>query len=251
MIATVLVVGAVVSWYAFRMSSGPAAQPVAAATGHKQVSAPAKPPFDFYLLALTVHPAFCADGRAHMRECRARSQRPLVIHGLWPENLAPRTYPRDCPTHRLELDPALEVELADWMPGIAANLHEHEWRKHGGCSGLDDDEFFRRSIDLARVLDGALGARLTTLAGETTTPEALREYADLHEPGIGSTFTLHCRTLRDAPPELRGQPFLVEIRQCVDNDGPGGTPGTLLDCARLPRHDQGCGSEFRIAGGRT
>lgn len=251
MIATVLVVGAVVSWYAFRMSSESAAHPVATATGHERVAAPGRPAFDFYLLALTVHPAFCADGRSHMQECRARSPRPLVIHGLWPENLAPGKYPRDCPTHALDLDPALEVELADWMPGIAASLHEHEWRKHGGCSGLDDDEYFRRSIDLARVLDRALGARLTTLAGEAVTPEELREFADLNEPGIGATFTLHCRPLRGAPPELRAQPFLVEIRQCVDNDGPGGAPGTLLDCARLPRHDQGCGSEFRIAGVRT
>ncbi len=242
-----LVVGAVVAWYAWRMSGDSAAHPIATATGHGPAAPAARPAFDFYLLALTVHPAFCADGRAHIPECRARSPRPLVIHGLWPENLAPRTYPRDCPARALDLDPALEQELADWMPGLVANLHEHEWKKHGGCSGLDDDEYFRRTIDLARVLDGALGAKLTTLAGETTTPEELRDVAEAYEPGIGATFTLHCRTLRDAPPGRRGQPFLVEIRQCVDNDGPGGAPGTLLDCARLPRHDQGCGSEFHIA----
>jgi ribonuclease I len=233
------------------MSGGSAAHPVATTAGHVPAATPLNPTFDFYLLALTVHPAFCADAREEIPECRARAARPLVIHGLWPENLEPRTYPRDCPTHALDLEPALEQELSDWMPGMAANLHEHEWRKHGGCSGLEDDEYFRRSIDLARVLDGALGAKLTTLAGETTTAEALREVADLYEPGIGATFTLHCRTLRGAPPDQRRQPFLVEIRQCVDNDGPAGAPGTPLDCARLPRHDQGCGPEFRIAGGRA
>lgn len=246
----VLVVGAVVAWYAFRLDRDPAARPVATETAHRPVAAPGKPAFDFYLLALTVHPAFCADGRTNIPECRARGSRPLVIHGLWPENATPRTYPRDCPAKPLDLDPALEQELAEWMPGMAANLHEHEWKKHGGCSGLDDDEYFRRSIDLARAIDGALGARLTTLAGETATAEELREVADLYEPGIGATFTLHCRTLRGAPPEQREQPFLVEIRQCIDNDGPAGAPGTLLDCARLPRHDQGCGAEFRIASPR-
>src|SRR4051812_33667129 len=52
--------------------------------------------FDFYLLALTVHAAFCADGHRQLGECRRSSNWPLVIHGLWPENREPRTYPRDC-----------------------------------------------------------------------------------------------------------------------------------------------------------
>jgi ribonuclease T2 len=250
-----LVVGALAAWFLARESADttednvvPAQGPVASARPVANAGA-----FDFYLLALTVHPAFCADGRAQMPECRARAARPLVIHGLWPEKLAPGKYPRDCPAQALRLDAALEIELAEWMPGMAEDLHEHEWQKHGGCSGLDDDDYFRRSIDLARTLDGALGAKLTTLAGQGTTAEALREAADLFQPGIGSTFTLHCRTLRGAPPGQREQAFLVEIRQCVDNDGPDGAPGTLLDCARLPRYDQGCGAEFRIAAprGRT
>ena len=133
------------------------------------------------------------------------------------------------------------------MPGMAANLHEHEWREHGGCSGLDDDEYFRRSIDLARGLDVALRAKLTTLAGGEATAAELREMADLYQPGFGATFTLHCRTLSDAPPGLREQAFLFEVRQCVDNDGPGGAPGTLLDCASVQRRDQGCGESFWIA----
>ncbi len=117
-------------------------------------------------------------------------------------------------------------------------LHEHEWREHGGCSGLDDDVYFQRTLDLARELDAALGARLTTLAGRDTSAAELRETADLFQPGIGATFTLHCRTLRGSG----NTPVLVEVRQCVDNDGPGGAPGTLLDCARVKRRDQGCGA---------
>ena len=53
---------------------------------------------------------------------------------------------------------------------------EHEWREHGGCSGLDDDLYFSRALELARAVDAALGARLTTLAGrDTTADEAARE----------------------------------------------------------------------------
>ena len=127
------------------------------------------------------------------------------------------------------------------------DLHEHEWREHGGCSGLDDDEYFRHALELARGVDAALGARLTTLAGEETTAAALREIADLFHPGLGATLTFHCRTLRDAP---SAQPHLIEVRQCVDNDGPKGAPQTPLDCATVKRRDQGCGQHFRIAGAR-
>lgn len=214
----------------------------------QQPAPPAKTSgFDFYLMALTAHSAFCADGHSRQQECRTSGNRPLVIHGLWPERNEPRTYPRNCPAPPLQLDSALAQRLEDFMPGMADNLHEHEWREHGGCSGLDDDEYFRHALELAREVDAALAARLTTLAGEETTPAALREIADLFHPGLGATLTFHCRVLRDS---TSGQPYLIEVRQCVDNDGPNGAPQTPLDCATVKRRDQGCGQHFRIAGAR-
>jgi ribonuclease T2 len=199
--------------------------------------------FDFYLLAMTVHAAFCADGHERKAECRARGERPLVIHGLWPENLEPRTYPHDCPVPGLSLDPLLEQQLGELMPGMEDHLHEHEWREHGGCSGLDDDDYYRRTLELARTVDAALAAKLTTLAGQETDAVALRETAEMFHPGIGPTLTFHCRTLRGTG----NVPVLFEVRQCVDNDGPGGAPGTLLDCSTVRRRDQGCGRSFLIA----
>ncbi len=199
--------------------------------------------FDFYLLAMTVHSAFCADGHERKAECRARGQRPLVIHGLWPENLEPRTYPHDCPVPNLSLDPMLEQQLGELMPGMADHLHEHEWREHGGCSGLDDDDYFQHTLELARTIDAALAAKLTTLAGRETDANELRETAELFRPGIGPTLTFHCRTLRGSGKV----PVLFEVRQCVDNDGAAGAPGTLLDCSTVQRRDQGCGRSFLIA----
>src|SRR5262245_62109503 len=99
--------------------------------------------FGFYLLALSLHPAYCRYRNQRMRECRAGGHPARVIHGLWPERLEPRTYPHDCPAPPLDLDDELERQLADFMPGMLDGLHEHEWREHGGCSGLDDDTYFR------------------------------------------------------------------------------------------------------------
>jgi ribonuclease I len=210
--------------------------------------APAGAAFDFYLMAMTMHPAFCADGNARRQECRTGGRRPLVIHGLWPERLKPRTYPRDCPVPPLDIEPALALELADLMPGMSDGLHEHEWRTHGGCSGLDDDAYYRHSVALARTVDSALAAKLTTLAGRETTAGELRGVADLFSPGLGRTLTFHCRTLRGGKSP---RPYLIEVRQCVDNDGAGGAPRTALACASVKLRDQGCGSSFMIAGAES
>lgn len=205
-----------------------------------------KADFDFYLLALSAHAAFCADGHSRKKECRGESP-PISIHGLWPERIEPRTYPHDCQGPRLALGSDLARRLAPLMPGMSDGLHEHEWREHGTCSGLDDDEYFGLMLVMASRIDAALGARLTTLRGERTSAAALREYADASQRGLGATLTFHCRTLRDAPPERRREPYLMEIRQCVDDDGPQGRPGRSIGCATVNRRDQGCGAGFRIA----
>jgi ribonuclease T2 len=241
----VLVLGALLAWFSGRGPDPPADVPRVSPARKISNARPAQAgaSFDFYLLALTWHPAFCADRRG-ASECRSDAHRPLVIHGLWPERFEPRTYPQDCQAPALQLDAGLEQRLADFMPGMSAGLHEHEWRKHGGCSGLDDDVYYSRALELARGVDAALGARLTTLTGRETTPQELRETANQFRPGVGATLTLHCRTLRGSG----DRPVLIEVRQCVDNDGPGGAPGTLLDCGALRRRDQGCGASFLIVG---
>ena len=218
----VLLVAALAAAY-FRREEPPARPEAENPATHEQKRSARTASFDFYLMAMTVHPAFCAEN-ARRRECTGGNPRPLVIHGLWPERMEPRTYPHDCPAPALDLDPALALELADFMPGMADGLHRHEWKTHGGCSGLDDDDYYRHALDLARRVDGALRAILTTRAGGETTASELRGIADMFSPGLRRTLTFHCRTLRDGPSR---RPYLIEVRQCVDNDGPGS--GTAID----------------------
>jgi ribonuclease I len=255
-IALVLaVIGALVAWYQAREKGTRPADPPPIREETREVENPVpRPPgaraadFDFYLMVMSLHSAFCADGHERKPECGVPPPRPLVIHGLWPERLQAGAYPHDCPAPRLDLAPALAAELDDYMPGMRADLHEHEWRKHGGCAGLDDDEFFGDALGLARTLDSALAASLTTLAGRETRARDLRDVADRFRAGLGATLVFQCRTLRDAPAAQRRRPFLIEVRQCVDDDGPNGAPGTPLDCATVNRRDQGCGGSFLIAG---
>src|SRR5262245_61034152 len=93
-VLAVVLLGALLAWFSLRE------HPDVPKRDNRAVPASNPEPrtsFDFYLLALTLHPAFCADGHQGKRECSAGGHRLLVIHGLWPERLQPRTYPHDCP----------------------------------------------------------------------------------------------------------------------------------------------------------
>src|SRR5262245_13220062 len=123
------ILGSLLAWYwQHEPGQAPAGDPSRAAkpAAAASAAAPAKPArakFDFYLMAMSVQAAYCADGHQHTAECRATGQWPLVIHGLWPENLEPRTYPHDCPAPKLALDPMLGQRLQELMPGMAGGLH--------------------------------------------------------------------------------------------------------------------------------
>lgn len=102
-------------------------------------AAPERPdtPFDFYVLALSWSPSYCAvEGPdANRQQCEAEPAREFVVHGLWPQNES--GWPEFCPLD--EDDRFVPEELArqylDIMPSVG--LIGHQWRKHGSCTGLD------------------------------------------------------------------------------------------------------------------
>ncbi|MDW8257828.1 MAG: hypothetical protein RML32_00120, partial [Gammaproteobacteria bacterium] len=221
-------------------------------SAHRGAIASAPPvAFDFYLLSLTAEAAWCADGNEREPQCRAvdarlAAERPLVLHGLWPENTAPDTYPSFCAATALDLESGLRRELEYWMPGIASGLAEHEWRKHGSCTGLDDDRYFREALRLTQRVARAFQPALRRYAGGRVAAATLRAQLAKVDAELPESVYFVCKNLRTADPQLRGRPYLVELRVCVDNDGVGGAPQSLLQCASVARRDQGCGSEFWI-----
>lgn len=97
--------------------------------------------FDYYVLALSWSPSYCAaEGEdANRQQCGASRPYGFIVHGLWPQ--FERGYPSNCPTDRPLDVPVEEVrQLYDIMP--SAGLIRHQWKKHGTCSGLSRHDFF-------------------------------------------------------------------------------------------------------------
>ncbi|NBN63295.1 ribonuclease T2 family protein [Pannonibacter tanglangensis] len=102
--------------------------------------------FDFYVLALSWSPTYCATAgaRADPQQCRAARPFRFIVHGLWPQH--ERGWPDFCALPR-ENQPSREIVegLFDIMP--SRGLIQHQWRKHGSCTGLSAAAYF----DLTRA----------------------------------------------------------------------------------------------------
>lgn len=96
--------------------------------------------FDYYMLALSWAPDFCAlpSGPKDPRECGKGRKVNFVVHGLWPQNEQSRG-PEHCGSASPVSQDIVRVML-NYMP--SESLIQHEWTNHGTCSGLSAADYF-------------------------------------------------------------------------------------------------------------
>lgn len=184
--------------------AGPAGQAVPEASG-----------FDFYVLALSWSPSYCAaEGEeASRQQCRSQRNYAFVVHGLWPQ--FERGYPDTCDTDRPDVDRAMLRTLYDIMP--SAGLIRHQWRKHGTCSGLPQADYF----DVLRAARGSVvvpAAYEDVADSRTVDPDAVESDFLKANPGLppdGVAVTCDGRYLREVRICMSKQ---LEFRSCPEVD---------------------------------
>lgn len=151
---------AVAAWFGLDLKGLTGGGEIPAATAPAEPAPPASPPgepapaqppkaearpvppgdFDYYVLALSWSPSYCEAEATERDKLQCGGGRPFhfVVHGLWPQN--ERGYPEDCPTDAPRVPDALVDEMLDIMP--SRGLVGHEWRSHGTCSGLGQEDYF-------------------------------------------------------------------------------------------------------------
>ena len=99
--------------------------------------------FDYYVLALSWSPNWCAvEGDAKgSDQCDARHDHGWILHGLWPQ--FHRGWPSYCRTSEAAPSRRMTREMADIMG--TSGLAWHQWKKHGTCSGLDAAGYYALS----------------------------------------------------------------------------------------------------------
>jgi ribonuclease T2 len=99
--------------------------------------------FDYYVLSLSWSPTWCAlEGDARgSPQCDDDRDLGWVLHGLWPQYET--GWPSNCPTTHRNPSRADTGAMADIMG--TSGLAWYQWQKHGRCSGLSAEDYYRLS----------------------------------------------------------------------------------------------------------
>lgn len=97
--------------------------------------------FDYYVLALSWSPTFCALTGAARDDPQCDRALGWMLHGLWPQY--DDGWPSFCPTDARNPTRADTDAMADIMGSGGSAWYQ--WKKHGRCSGLTSRAFFRLS----------------------------------------------------------------------------------------------------------
>lgn len=147
--------------------------------------------FDYYVMSLSWSAAWCAlEGDARDDpQCDNGRGLTFVLHGLWPQYES--GWPSYCRTGENDPTRAETAGMADIMGGAGAAFYQ--WKKHGRCSGLSSQAFFRTARDaFDRV---ALPDVFENVARPLTLPATVVEDAFLEaNPGLArDQITITCK----------------------------------------------------------
>lgn len=161
--------------------------------------------FDYYVLALSWTPNWCADEGDRRRDDRCRTGAGLGwgLHGLWPQH--ERGWPQYCRTTHRDPTRAETAAMGQFMG--SSGLAWHQWQKHGRCSGLSAQEYFIASAKaMGRV---KLPDVFEKLQKSVTLPARVVEEAFLEaNPGMTRDMvTVTCKSRA-----------IQEVRVCLTRD---------------------------------
>lgn len=161
--------------------------------------------FDYYVLALSWSPTWCAleGDRRRADQCDARHDHGFILHGLWPQR--ERGWPSYCQTAERPPSRRMTGEMSDIMG--SGGLAWHQWKKHGSCTGMSARDYYR----LSRVAYGQINRPelLRQLTREVKVPAHVIEEAFLEaNPGLTrQQVTVTCKARR-----------IAEVRICLTRD---------------------------------
>lgn len=178
--------------------------------------------FDYWLLALSWSPEYCASSEARPGSRQCAQPREFVVHGLWPQY--ERGYPEFCDT-QTRVSERTADRLAPLVPD--RGLVFHQWKKHGSCSGLDVDAYFAQLERAARAVRIPSQALAQAGSERTSRAELEREFLALN-PGLDAdAIVFQCRS-----------GYLREVRVCFDR--------ALRPRACGPDVREGCGQALNV-----
>jgi ribonuclease T2 len=159
--------------------------------------------FDYYLLSLSWAPNYCAGHPTdHSSECRHGGHTAFVLHGLWPQaNSGPP--PMACSTAP-PVAAATVDHMLNFMP--SRGLIQHEWEKHGTCSGLSAQDYFARVEQSFKSVHVPDQYQSLNHDQQFEVPDIEKQFADANR-APQQAFRVSCHAAE-----------LVSVEVCLDKD---------------------------------
>jgi ribonuclease T2 len=180
---------------------------VSASTVKTTVSAPlaSQAKFDFYVLALSWSPDYCAtDGQNDAQQCSIGKKLGFVLHGLWPNY--ERGYPEYCSTQKMP--PDVRAKFPNLYP--SSKLYDHEWEKHGTCSGLSPESYLELSKTLKNSVQSPAAYRTPENPFRSTSKQLKSDFTFTNPALFDASLAVYCSG--------SGR-FLSEVFVCFSPDG--------------------------------
>lgn len=173
---------------------------------------------DYYLLALSWVPSWCAAEGDARDAAQCDTDAGWQVHGLWPQ-YADGGWPEYCETDARDPSRAQTGAMADIMGD--GGLAWHQWKKHGRCSGLSAETYFKATRYAFESLTWPTDLAEVNQATRAT-PEAIEAAFRTANPTFGPDMVI--ATCRNGN--------LQELRLCLANDlSPRNCDSDVLDRA--------------------
>lgn len=190
-----------------------------------------------YVLAYSWTPGFCYTTDPNYPGCLDPNPywtENFTIHGLWPQYNT-SGYPSYCSTESFDTDVPLEIgwdTMITYYPDVKYDetdpdydsFWEHEWGKHGTCSGLSQYNYFQQAIILAETF---------------TTPNIIHSY-------LNTKNSLSTTTLRDsfggssyASLQCSNTNILTGVYTCWSY-----SPVLQIECPKSVQSEDTCSAEY-------
>lgn len=177
--------------------------------------------FDYYVLALSWSPQFCNSRKFSPSDpqCGDGRRYGFIVHGLWPQY--EKGYPESCSTS-FQLAPQTVEKVLPMMP--SPKLIEHEWQKHGTCSGLSAEQYFSQVESVFAGLVIPEPYRQPTAPVVTSLGELKQRFLEANPRLVPDSITAQCSGA-----------YLREVRICLRKDlSPMPCSTFVRDACRAP-----------------
>lgn len=160
--------------------------------------------FDYYVLALSWSPDYCAANPEDQQQCAIGKKFAFVLHGLWPQY--DKGYPSNCGDERLP------DSLKDQFPRLfpSDKLFDHEWEKHGTCTGLLPAEYLSLSKQFKEQVQIPDAYRAPASPFRSTVDQLKQEFVQANPALLETSLAVNCSG--------SGR-FLKELFVCISKEG--------------------------------